>query len=173
MRLTPSPFLPLPFLFPLPFLLSPSPLSPLPLSPSPPPLLPPLQLGSLTTSMTSKRYWLVLRKETPGGGRSRLEFYRSEEQSNEPVRVIPLDQIREVHHSERKKASFDVHLQDEVTQFSCSSKADTDDWMRDIARFQGGRGLTSSFNGELPDNTVNGQALYEGTESLVQALHTV
>ena len=123
--------------------------------------------------MTSKRYWLVLRKETPGGGRSRLEFYRSEEQSNEPVRVIPLDQIREVHHSERKKASFDVHLQDEVTQFSCSSKADTDDWMRDIARFQGGRGLTSSFNGELPDNTVNGQALYEGTESLVQALHTV
>ena len=118
--------------------------------------------------MSSKRFWLVLRKETPGGGRSRLEFYRSEEQSNEPVRVIPLDQIREVHRSERKKASFEVHLQDEVSQFSCSSMADMEDWMRDIGRFQGGRGLTSSFNGELPDNSVNGQALYEGTISSME-----
>lgn len=39
-----------------------------------------LQLGSLTSSVTSRRYWVVLRKETAHSSQSRLQLYRSEDQ---------------------------------------------------------------------------------------------
>lgn len=83
---------------------------------------------------------------------------------NDPVRQILLNQIQDVQSAERKKA-FEVHLPDDVSSFTCSSKADMEDWVRDIRRLCNTRGSSSSsFNGELPDNSVNGQALYEGRE---------
>jgi len=83
---------------------------------------------------------------------------------NDPVRQILLNQIQDLQSAERRKA-FEVHLPDDVSLFICSSKADMEDWVRDIRRLCNTRGSSSSsFNGELPDNNVNGQALYEGRE---------
>ena len=47
-----------------------------------------LQLGRVL-SVTSRRQWVVLRRES-GGRSSRIELYRSEDQSAEPNKTISL-----------------------------------------------------------------------------------
>lgn len=119
-------------------------------------------LGSLTTTVTSRRNWVILRKESHGRS-SRLELYRNEEQvtDNNFGRDILLDQMRTVQRAERKKA-FVVVMADETLLFMCSSRADTDDWLSDIRRYRGGRRSESSFSDSdgVPDNSV-GRDIYE------------
>ena len=118
--------------------------------------------------MTSRRNWVILRKESHGRS-SRLELYRNEEQvtDNNFGRDILLDQMRTVQRAERKKA-FVVVMADETLLFMCSSRADTDDWLSDIRRYRGGRRSESSFSDSdgVPDNSV-GRDIYEGVCSFI------
>ena len=119
-----------------------------------------VQLGSLTTTMTSRRNWVILRRESHGRS-SRLELYRNEEQvaDNNFGRDILLDQMRSVQRAERKKA-FVVVTAEETLLFMCSSRADTDDWLSDIRRYRSGRRSESGSDG-IPDNSL-GHDIYEG-----------
>ena len=110
----------------------------------------PPQLGSLTSSVTSRRYWVVLRKETAPSEQSRLDLYRSEDQVNltitslpppltfpplpslpppcqmfqgQPYREIGLDEVRSIQQLDQKK-SFVVQLPSTSLLFMCSSRAD-------------------------------------------------
>ena len=117
-----------------------------------------IQFGSLTSSVSSKRQWVILRRETARGGQSRLELYRSEEQTvdGRASREVFLDAIKLVEHAEKKKA-FVLHMQEETLLFLCSSHAEMEDWIGDVRRFR----RAGSLNGEFPDNSM-GQELYEG-----------
>ncbi|XP_064399054.1 uncharacterized protein LOC135345566 [Halichondria panicea] len=85
--------------------------------------------------MSSKRQWVVLRKAARGKPTS-LELYKSEDQTQAPLRTIPLDRsgFKNIHRDEHKKA-FILNLNDEVCLFQCTSRADMDDWSRDIETY--------------------------------------
>ncbi len=128
---------------------------------APPPILSP-QLGTLTSG---KRYWVVLKKETPRNDlASRIELYRDEQQATTSLanRQIILDAIKMIHHADqRRKKAFEIQLEDECLMFICGSHADVEDWIGDIRRFRNSL-LSASFSADLPDNSL-GQDLYEGT----------
>ena len=104
---------------------------------------------------------MVLCREGPGcTGRSRIEWYRSEDRAKDyqPVKVVDLDTIRSINPVERKKG-FMVDLLEESMLFQCTSKADMEDWVRDINRFRQGVDLASGQNlMEMPQ----GHDVYEG-----------
>lgn len=128
----------------------------------------PRQIGSLTTGMTTKRYWVVLRKETMRSGQpSRLELYRDEFQAagSMPSREIALDEIKMIHHADqRKKKAFEVQLAEEALMFVCGSHTDVEDWIGDIRRFRNSL-RSSSLSRGYPDNSV-GEDLYAGMLSV-------
>lgn len=113
-------------------------------------------------SVTSRRQWVVLRRETTGRA-SRIELYRSEDQSAEPNKTVSLSpsSLRNVEILDRKKA-FVLNLQDESCMFQCSSRADMEDWYRDINHYSSSmnRGAISPA---LPSRTSNttGEEIYE------------
>ncbi len=126
-----------------------------------------LQIGTLTSGMTTRRYWVVLRKETPRCDQlSRLQLYRDEFQASvAPSREIILDSIKMIHHADqRRKKAFEVQLASESLMFQCGSHADVDDWIGDIRRFRDSL-RSSSFSASFPDNSL-GQQLYEGMLSV-------
>ena len=70
-------------------------------------------------------------------------------------------QLRNIETAEKKKA-FVLYIPDEVCMFQCASRAELDDWHRDILTYRGGGTLTggrASLSG-LP-NTPGGE-IYEG-----------
>lgn len=103
---------------------------------------------------------MVLRKQTPTGGRSRLELFRNEEQafSNNPSREYGLDSVKAIQQSDRKRA-FQLSFPQETVLCVCSSRADMMDWVTDVRRFTPARDISGSA--PPPDNSV-GQDLYEG-----------
>lgn len=107
-------------------------------------------------SVTSRRQWVVLRRES-GGRASRVELYRNEDQSAEPNKIISLSPstLRNVQILDRKKA-FVLNLQEESCMFQCSSRADMEDWHRDIGHYSSStsRNVTSpsSLSSHITDN---------------------
>jgi hypothetical protein len=96
--------------------------------------------GMFTLStLSSKRTWMVLCRKGPSG-KPRIEMYRSEDSvsGQQPHRMIDLETVRSVQPVERKKG-FLVELLDETMMLQCTSKADMEDWVRDINRLRGGR----------------------------------
>ena len=72
-------------------------------------------------------------------------------------------QLRNVEAAEKKKA-FVLYLPDEICMFQCTSRAELDDWHRDILTYRGGGPLTggrASLSG-LPNSPTGGE-IYEGT----------
>ena len=126
-----------------------------------PPFLSPSQLGRVQT-VASRRNWVVLRKDSPGGGKSRLELYRNEDLSGVgPVRTILLDPdtVKGINTIDKKKA-FLLTLSDDVCLFQCSSRADMDDWYKDLSRCRYNRS-GSQGGGALPDKNIAGE-IYDG-----------
>ena len=72
-------------------------------------------------------------------------------------------QLRTVDTAEKKKA-FVLHLPDEVCMFQCASRAELDDWHRDILTYRGGTlsGARGSLSG--PSSSCSGGEIYEGTK---------
>ena len=89
------------------------------------------QLGSLTRIGTRKN-WVVLKKDSHTA-RSRVEVYKDEDDvtKRHPTKVIGIDQISRINTSPEKK-ELTLILGDENIMFLCSSRADMDDWVRDI-----------------------------------------
>lgn len=111
-------------------------------------------LGSLTRIGTKKN-WVVLKKDSHSA-RSRVEVYKDEDDvtKRHPTKVIGIDQISRINTSPEKK-ELTLILGDENIMFLCSSRADMDDWVRDIdglrkhGSIKFGRRI-SSENGMLP-----------------------
>lgn len=71
-------------------------------------------------------------------------------------------QLRNIETAEKKKA-FVLHLPDEVCMFQCASRAELDDWHRDILTYRGGGTLSGgrgSISG-IPNSPIGGE-IYEG-----------
>ena len=75
---------------------------------------------------------MVLKKDSHTA-RSRVEVYRDEDDvtKRHPTKVIGIDQISRINTSPEKK-ELTLILGDENVMFLCSSRADMDDWVRDI-----------------------------------------
>ena len=72
-------------------------------------------------------------------------------------------QLRNIETAEKKKA-FVLHLPDEVCMFQCASRAELDDWHRDILTYRGGGGMLGGGRGSMsgvPNSSFGGE-IYEG-----------
>ena len=81
-----------------------------------------------------------------------------------PLRHSTCDMLRDSKpgHSpipERKKG-FLIELLDETMMLQCTSKADMEDWVRDVNRLRGGR--VDLASGQNLDEFPSGQDIYEG-----------
>lgn len=71
-------------------------------------------------------------------------------------------QLRNIETADKKKA-FVLHLPDEVCMFQCASRAELDDWHRDILTYRGGGAMAGgrgSMSG-VPNSSFGGE-IYEG-----------
>ena len=96
------------------------------------------QLGSLTR-MGSKKNWVVLRGPS-FNGKSRVEVYKDEDTATRQSgawRVIALEQVTKVQMSSERK-EFILVTKDDSISFICSSRADLDDWLRDLENVRRG-----------------------------------
>ena len=111
------------------------------------------QLGSLTR-MTSKKNWVVLHGASYSG-KSRVEVFKDEDSAsmrNDPWRVIGLEQVTKVQMSPDRKEFILVTKEDSIS-FVCQSRADLDDWLRDLESVRrGGKfgSKDSPFDPHLP-----------------------
>lgn len=83
--------------------------------------------------MSSKKHWVVLKRETHTA-KSRLEIYKDEDQASlqgAPWRLVSLDSISRIQTTAERK-EFVIFSLEEALTFVCSSRADLDDWMRDL-----------------------------------------
>ena len=81
---------------------------------------------------------------------------------NQCIHVYTHMQLRNIETAEKKKA-FVLHLPDEVCMFQCASRAELDDWHRDILTYRGGGTLSGgrgSISG-IPNSPIGGE-IYEG-----------
>lgn len=75
---------------------------------------------------------------------------------------------------DRKKA-FLVVVNDESIMFQCSSRAEMDDWFRDLQYYtggQGGGGATSTSHSSSTSDIYEGMLLYVHTYCTIARLHS-
>ena len=107
-----------------------------------------LQIGSLVR-IGAKKNWVVLRRESHSS-RSRVEVFKDEDDFSrrQPIKIVGIEQISSVNTSPEKKEII-LNVGSENVILTCSSRADVDDWMRDIeALRQNGRGLGKRKSGD-------------------------
>ena len=98
------------------------------------------QLGSIRGG---RKHWVVLRKE--GAHRHRIEVFKDEDDVRRlPSKVIAIENITNVQTILEKK-ELTVITEDETNTFVCSSRADLDDWVRDIENLRRGAGSRMSM----------------------------
>ena len=102
--------------------------------------------------MTHKKNWVILRSSSPFG-KSRVEIYKDEDSAalqSDPWRVVALELVSKVQMSSERK-EFILVSPDDSTSFICASRADLDDWLRDLECVRrGGKGGKETFNACLP-----------------------
>ena len=88
--------------------------------------------------MGSKKNWVVLRGPSYNG-KSRVEVYKDEDTATRQSawRVIALEQVTKVQMSSERK-EFILVTKDDSISFICSSRADLDDWLRDLENVRRG-----------------------------------
>ena len=108
-----------------------------------------MQIGSLSR-FGSKKSWVVLQRDSHSS-RARVEIFKEEDdcaKGHRPVKLIGIDQISNVSISPEKKEIV-LTIGYENMTFSFSSKADVDDWIRDIESLRkNGRVMNKRGSGE-------------------------
>lgn len=110
---------------------------------------------SITSSILSRKYWTILRKDAAG---CLLELYRSEElmTQNTPIKTLTLSPTSRIETIGNKKAFvLNNDTGADAMMFVCQSRADMEDWARDIKRYAEIPEMTSTSstaNGVTPES---------------------
>ena len=97
----------------------------------------------------TRKNWVVLRQESHSA-RARVEIFKEEDDfaKRQPTKIIGIDQISSISTSPEKK-EISLSIGNEQITFYCSSRADVDDWMRDIDCLRkNGRGFSKRASGD-------------------------
>lgn len=100
------------------------------------------QIGSLTRFGT-KKHWVVLRSESRTG-LCRIEIYKDEDDvpRKNPSKIISVEQVSSLQTNLERK-DITLSMFGETVTFGCLSRADLDDWVRDIESLRQNRGAIS------------------------------
>ena len=80
----------------------------------------------------ARRNWVVLRQESQTS-KARVEIFKGEDDAvkRQPIKIIGIDQISNISTVPEKKEIM-LSIGHEQMTFTCSSRADVDDWVKDI-----------------------------------------